>query len=332
MNKISNEKINKYLEDKWNIIKEKSGIEDKKLMGIFAIGKTCYDFVYSIDDIELMCYYIPSFEELCLNTYKFNYCEKFCDVKMIDFRYVYNLLLEQDRIAMEATYTDYKIINEPYKQSFEKYVLQNKEILFHYNNEARIRNATERAISLINKYTTTFNQNELSTNDLFEICRIRIACELLLSGTSVENCINLKKDYHINYLTDILDEKIKPNLDELENELYELQERSKAFVTVESTKDLMQELLFNLYTIGLTKQRDFSKMLTKTEQDAFNIIKDNLDNGSGYISVSQLTENNAISRPVFKNVLQKMKDSKVAIVENKGVKGTYIQINDSTIL
>ena len=69
--------------------------------------------------------------------------------------------------------------------------------------------------------------------------------------------------------------------------------------------------------------------LTKLENE---LKANNLVNGYGYVSIAQLTENNNISRPVFKNVLQKMKDSKVAEVTNKGVKGTYIEIIDSSIL
>lgn len=301
-------------------------------MGIFVIGKVNYGFAQTIDDIEMVCCYIPTFEELCLNTYRFRYGECFDGVRMTDFRYIYNLLLEQDRIIMEATFSEYMIINDIYKSSFEKYILMNKEILFHYNNEKRIYNATERALQIINKYRTVFNQNEIKTDDLFEICRIRIACELLLSGTSVENCINFKKDYHINYLNQILNKEIILDLEELEKDLYELREKAEGCVSNEDTKDLMHELIFNLYTIGLTKKREFIKILTKTEQEAFEIIKSKLDNGSGYISISQLTENSSISRPVFKNVIQKMKDSKVAEVENKGVKGTYINIIDCTIL
>ena len=94
----------------------------------------------------------------------------------------------------------------------------------------------------------------------------------------------------------------------------------------------MKEIMFGLYTIGLTKKRDFKGLLTNNEQKAFDIIKNNLVNGYGYVSIVQLTESTNISRPVFKNVLQKMKDSKVAKITNKGVKGTYIEIIDSSIL
>ena len=329
MNKILDKEIHEYLQKKWNEVKSGSGIDPHNLMGIFATGKVCHGFGQSIDDIDLVCCYVPTFEELCLNTYRYKYEEKYNNVKMTDFRYLYDLLLKQDSTIMECTFSDYYIINKEYQNAFDKYVFTNRETLFRYNYEIRISNAVKRGQEAAHRY---FFGEDKDINDLYEACRIRIACELFLNGSSIENCINLKKDYHINYLQQILNKKICPNLDELELSFNELLNRAKDFCSNEKTKDLMKEILFGLYTIGLTKKRDFKKLLTNNEQKAFDIIKNNLVNGYGYISIVQLTESTNISRPVFKNVLQKMKDSKVAKITNKGVKGTYIEIIDSSIL
>lgn len=329
MNKILDKEINEYLQKKWNEIIEGCGIPLHHILGIFAIGKVCYGFGQDLEDIKLVCCYIPTFEELCLNTYKYSYGEQYKKVRMTDFRFLYNLLLQQDCMVMECIFSDYNIINEEYQNTFNKYVSANKETLFRYNYELRVSKAIEKAKAAAHRY---FYGEEKDVNDLYEACRIRIACELLLSGSSIENCINLKKDYHINYLQQILNNKIVPTLSELELSFDELLEKSKDYCSNEETKELMEEILFNLYTIGLTKKRDFKKLLTENEQNAFDIIKEKLIEGEGYVSISQLTENNSISRPVFKNVLQKMKDSKVAEIVNKGVKGTYIKIIDSSIL
>ena len=329
MNKISDEEIYKYLQEKWNEVKSGSGIDPHNLMGIFAIGKVCHGFCQDIKDIDLVCCYVPNFEELCLNTYRYKYEERYNNVKMTDFRYIYDLLLKQDLIIMECIFSDYNIINEEYQNAFDKYVYTNRETLFRYNYEIRISNAVKRGQAAAHRY---FFWKDKNINDLYEACRIRIACELLLNGSSIENCINLKKDYHINYLQQILNKEICPNLDELELSFNELLDRAKDFCSNEETKNLMKEIMFGLYTIGLTKKRNFKGLLTNNEQKAFDIIKNNLVNGYGYVSIAQLTENNNISRPVFKNVLQKMKDSKVAEVTNKGVKGTYIEVIDSSIL
>ena len=83
----------------------------------------------------------------------------------------------------------------------------------------------------------------------------------------------------------------------------------------------------------MNQERDFRQALTDMEKQALSIILDNLDDGhEGNISISQLVADSSISRPVFKNVLQKMKDNLIAEIENKGVKGTYVKIMDGILL
>ena len=81
MNKISDEEIYKYLQEKWNEVKSGSGINPHNLMGIFAIGKVCHGFCQDIKDIDLVCCYVPTFEELCLNTYRYKYEERYNSLK-----------------------------------------------------------------------------------------------------------------------------------------------------------------------------------------------------------------------------------------------------------
>lgn len=81
------------------------------------------------------------------------------------------------------------------------------------------------------------------------------------------------------------------------------------------------------------QQKDFINILTDAEKNALDIILDNLNDGyQGNISILQLTTSSGISRSVFKNLLQKMKDNLIVEIENQGTKGTYIKIIDETIL
>ena len=83
----------------------------------------------------------------------------------------------------------------------------------------------------------------------------------------------------------------------------------------------------------MSSEGNFLSLLTKTEVQAFEIILQHLNDGyEGNISISQLTEDSKISRPVFKNTLQKMKDNNVAEIINQGVKGMYIKVIDGDIL
>ena len=68
----------------------------------------------------------------------------------------------------------------------------------------------------------------------------------------------------------------------------------------------------------------FKASLTKTELNAFEAILERIKQKSGIISISKMIEETSISRPVYKSLLTKMKNNKIAEVCNQGVNGTYI--------
>ena len=175
-----------------------------------------------------------------------------------------------------------------------------------------------------------------TSDDIFEACRIRFACELYMSGVSVENCINLKKDYYVDYLEQVKKGNIKPNVEDIKNTFNSILLEEKDFIENEDCKYLIKEFIIELMKVALTdmmQTTDFQTLLTKTEKNALNLILQELKNGyDGNISISNLTEKSSISRPVFKNLLQKMKDNMIAEVDNQGVKGTYIKILDGNLL
>lgn len=175
-----------------------------------------------------------------------------------------------------------------------------------------------------------------ASDDIFEACRLRFACELYMSGVSVENCINLKKDYYIDYLEQVKKGNIKPNVEDIKNTFNSILLEEKDFIENEDCKYLIKESIIELMKVALTdmmQTTDFQTLLTKTEKNALNLILQELKNGyDGNISISNLTEKSSISRPVFKNLLQKMKDNMIAEVDNQGAKGTYIKIIDGNLL
>ena len=103
-----------------------------------------------------------------------------------------------------------------------------------------------------------------------------------------------------------------------------------------SCEDLIKNGCIEIMKVAMTdmfQQKDFMNILTDAEKNALDIILDNLNDGyQGNISILQLTTSSGISRSVFKNLLQKMKDNLVAEIENQGTKGTYIKIIDGTLL
>lgn len=335
MNKISDEQIFEVINNQLKYIYSK--YDEKQILGIFTYGKVNYGFAQSIEDIQTLFVYLPSYSELCslepdfqIKTYIQN--EKFI-IKKIDIRGVYNFASHQDGIMIEALCSEYQIINPRFKKVFKKFFLLNKEMIFHCDPATRVENIIATAEASLNFY----KQNK-SVDDLFKACYLRIACRLYLDGVSCENCINLKRDYHISYLWQILKGEIIPNIDEIYEDLKLFKEEineQKLNVNKEiqdMIADGVQEIL-KISLTDVTQTEDFKKKLTDLELQALSVILDNLaDKYEGIISVSQLVNASGISRPVFKSVLDKMKTNLIAEWENKGVKGTYIKIIDGNLL
>lgn len=335
MNKISDEQIFEVINNQLKYIYSK--YDEKQILGIFTYGKVNYGFAQSIEDIQTLFVYLPSYSELCslepdfqIKTYIQN--EKFI-IKKIDIRGVYNFASHQDGIMIEALCSEYQIINPRFKKVFKKFFLLNKEMIFHCDPVTRVENIIATAEASLNFY----KQNK-SVDDLFKACYLRIACRLYLDGVSCENCINLKRDYHISYLWQILKGEIIPNIDEIYEDLKLFKEEineQKPNINKEIQNiitDGVQEIL-KISLTDVTQTEDFKKKLTDLELQALSVILDNLaDKYEGIISVSQLVNASGISRPVFKSVLDKMKTNLIAEWENKGVKGTYIKIIDGNLL
>lgn len=334
MNKISNEIINNIIQQHYDYIINK--YNEKKIFGVFTYGKVNYGFAIREQDIKTAFLYIPSFEEMCINPIKSDGQEEYVDyegarIKKIDARILYTKAIQQDKNIMEGLFSEYSIINPRYKKIFKNHIYINRETIFHCNQKLRIKNAVNWGIESLEKY-----QIDKNINNLFNACRLRIACQLYLEGASCENCINLKKDYHIHYLWQILNQEIVPNIQEIKQDLIDCLKESEELQENPSCEDLIKNGCIEIMKVAVTdmfQQKDFMNILTDAEKNALDIILDNLNDGyQGNISILQLTTSSGISRPVFKNLLQKMKDNLIAEIENQGSKGTYIKIINGTIL
>lgn len=75
----------------------------------------------------------------------------------------------------------------------------------------------------------------------------------------------------------------------------------------------------------IISKKDFLKQLTNAEIKAYYSIVNEIG-AEGNITISKLVEKNTISRPVYNNLIVKIKENNIASVINMGMKGTYIKI------
>ena len=126
-----------------------------------------------------------------------------------------------------------------------------------------------------------------------------------------------------------------PNIEEVEQDLQRMINMADGAEVHPEQEELVKSCIVEIMKIALTKtinKDEFLATLTDTEKTALKVIMQYLTDGEGAVSITQLTNENNISRPVFKSVLQKMKDAEIAEINNMGVKGTHINIIDGAFL
>lgn len=333
---MTKNEIQKILEEQYDFLIKK--YNEKQVLGIFVYGLSNYGLAERDDEVQTVACICPDFEDFCcqVEPLKVFYIKdnKERIIRITDIRLIYSKIIKQESIVLEAAFTDYKIINSRYKKIFNKYIFMNREIIFHSNQPLRVSQILSYGKKALERYKTAEIKN---TEDLLKASYIRIACRQYINGVSCENCVNLKQDYYKNYLLQIKHGKSIPEIEEIEDDFRSLQEEANNLISpTEDQSKLVKTAIVEVAKVSLTdmmQQTDFEDLLTQTEKQALDIILNNINNGhEGNISISQLTSSSGISRPVFKNVLQKMKDNTVAEIENQGVKGTYIKVIDGHLL
>ena len=330
MKTISQEQIKQILKEDYKYLN--TIYSNDRMLGVFTYGLVNYGFAKDISDVKVKMYYLPSFEEMCTNLELIDeellYNNHTINIK--DIRLILDNILNQEETAMECFFSKNYIITPKFKKVFEESIIEKREDIFHSNPRLRVLDSMARAFLSLDLYEKTQNPEYL-----FDVCRRRLSTDLYLNGTKIEDCLTLKKDYHINYLWSIKNNITMPNLEEVKQDLIRMEEAADGAIVHPEQEQLVKECIIEIMKIALTKtvhKEDLLAALTETEKNAFKVILAKLTDGEGAVSISQLTTESGISRPVFKSVLQKLKDMEIAEINNMGVKGTYINIIDGAFL
>ena len=124
-------------------------------------------------------------------------------------------------------------------------------------------------------------------------------------------------------------------MDEVTSDLEEMKAKAATLENHPELEQLVKDTIVDIIKIALTRTidvKEFLQNLTNPEKDALKVIMQNIYNGEGIVSISQAVTNSNLSRPVFKSVLNKMKDLEIAELTNMGVKGTHVKIIDGVFL
>lgn len=330
MNKISNDEVEKILQDDYKYLQ--TLFPQDQIFGIFTYGDFNYGFAETIKDLKVKMYYLPTLEEMCTNLVLKNETIEYNNhtINIKDIRLILDNILQQEGTVMECFFAKYNIITPKFKKVYIDTIANKREEIFRYSPKAHIEYAVKQAYEEIQDFLKTNNYNSL-----FNACRRRLCSQLYLNGELIEDCICFKKDYHITYLWNIKKGISLPNMDEVTSDLEEMKAKAETFENHPELEQLVKDTIVDIIKIALIKTvdvKEFLQNLTNPEKDALKVIMRNLKDGEGIVSISQAVNSSNLSRPVFKSVLNKMKDMEIAELTNMGVKGTHVKIIDGIFL
>lgn len=288
---------------------------EERVLGVFTIGLYNYNAAESMDEVQYMAIYIPTFEDLCMQIPE---TENRGDYLLRDVRAIYLRCQEISGSSLELSYALYKKINLLYLSIYKEYFLKHKDEMgrkcyFFKTDAIKIK-----------------MEEYISNGDIFGAARLRIAAEQFSKGASMEECFRPTQSYINTYLESIKHGFLKIEPDTLLSEVDNILNSYSELELSNFTSKQIKLGVISIIDASLKKKVDmetFESQLTPMEKKAFDVIKENLDeNKEACLSISKLYESTSISRPVWKNLFLKMEREQFAEIQNMGVKGTYIKL------
>ena len=309
-----------------------AGYDEDRMLGIFLYGSQNYDMATEESDVDSIVIYLPTFEDFCLNKewvskeYKTKENEH---ILLKDIRHMREMWMKQNCNFLEILFTEYCILNPKYENLFQYYFIDNREDIAHYDRQKAVRSVCGQMKSTLSK--------DLTPKKIYNGARLFHLLTEYAAGKPYAECIKPRGTMH-NYLWDIKYGEEEFEMDWI-NEQAEILRNNFTFLedvlvpTLDSPRQeaanaaLIKgvcEILKLSFTEEAITRQDFKKLLTATESKAFKTIIDEIGN-EGNISLSQMVKKYSISRPVYDNLLSKMKEYHLAEVIPQGVKGTYVK-------
>lgn len=332
---LNREPILKRLQEHWDYA-VRQGVDPDRIVGVFLYGSQNYGFANPDSDVDSKLIIVPSFEDMCLKSdwlsKELHLEDEHIEVK--DIRELRNMFLKQNINFIEILYTDYFILNPKYAELWKTYFVDNREAISHCDRNKALKSISGQLIH-------TLKQGPTDNKKLHNAHRLYYFLENYLNNKVYLECIHPEGESY-EFLRDLKfglnklsqDEKAKlANATELEQKVKDLTSmypelesplRERAMNTLNNGVMEIIKLSLQDPESEMSKEQ-FFKQLTNAEQRAYySIVKE--IGAEGNITISKLVEKNSISRPVYNNLIVKMKEYGIAAIVSQGMKGTNIKI------
>lgn len=338
---LTKEKIMKRLQEHLNYVIS-LGYNEERILGIFLYGSQNYGFANDNSDIDSKVIILPSFSDFCLKpkmvSVEAHMDEEHIDIK--DIRLLRENFMKQNINFTELLFTEYRILNPKYEDLFNLYFVSQRENIVRFDRAKTIKSIGEQLRHTV-KQNPTDNKKLYNAKRLFFFLQNYLKDKPYLeciqpTGEAYEYLWNLKYGKLDICADDEAKRKIAEDLYERTGELMETYNeidspcKEKAQTALDTGVIEILKSSFEEVPKEECSKKDFLKQLTHAEERAYYSIVSEIHE-EGNITISKLVEKNKISRPVYNNLLVKMKENKIANIVNMGMKGTYIKILQSEL-
>lgn len=304
---MTEEKIKELLCNEYNSMTKKFG--KHHILGTFTIGKANYGMAATPADVRFVSIYIPSFEDLCIgNIHSAD--------NLYDIRTVYNIAMDHSCAPLELLFSRYYIITEKYETVYKNKFYNHREEIGRFCDYERLSKAHERAAAAVKE------------GNIVEAVRLYQAAYLYTMNAPCEECFHPSNPLNRMAISAAINSPESIDTDEILNKMNDFVQNASTEQRFAADEYIKQGVISVIsYSLENNISVDsFISCLTQTEKIAFKNIIFILSDGIDVISISQIVEDTGISRPVYKNLLLKMENNKIAEITNLGVKGTKIKL------
>ena len=318
-------------------VTETLGYNRDRILGIFLYGSQNYDLATKDSDVDTKVIILPSFSDMCLKKewlFKEYVLDNGEHIVVKDIRDYAKNLFKQNINFVELLFTDYKWVNPRYEELFNSYFISNREEIARIDAAATVKSIAHQALHTLNQDSTDKKKQANTTRlnfflDNYIAHKSYLDC-LIPKGQLHDNLLSLKTK-GVSKLNDAELDRLKENLEWHIKNAEVLDEKS--LTGAAAVNNGVIEIL--KYSFAEPEQeeisyKDFLDKLTHAEERAFKAIVNNIGI-EGNITISKLVAETSISRPVYNNLLNKLKESNIATIVNMGMKGTYINITHTLI-
>lgn len=169
-----------------------------EVVGVFLQGSQNYNLEDEYSDVDTKAILLPKFEDFCLVKSPISMThimENNEHIDLKDIRLMFECFKKQNINFIEILFSKYKVLNPKYQELFQP-IIDNRELIAHYNNYAAINSfygmAGQKYNALEHPYPTLLDKIEKFGYDGKQLChliRINEFMKRYIQGTSYADCL-----------------------------------------------------------------------------------------------------------------------------------------------